>query len=101
MSGTPVTSGVKVLFALGDVVCPDLTWLFEHVGPDLRVGGEITYLSDRGHERDYFAIVDSGGIAVPLIVPVRQLTLFDEPSPAIRGGDVVMREWVRRSRPGD
>jgi hypothetical protein len=80
-----VTSGAKVLFVLGDVVCPDLTWLFEHVGPDLCVGGEIAYLSDRGQEPDYFAIVDSAGIAVPLIVPVQRLTFWQEPGAAIRG----------------
>jgi len=81
-----VTSGAKVTFKLQDVVCPDLTPVFEHVGPEFLVTGQVSYLSDCGEQRDHFVIVDVNGMHTPLIVPVARLNrtpVYDE-DPAVR-----------------
>jgi hypothetical protein len=66
-------SGQEVRFRLGDLICPDLEQVLAEVGPDVDVNGRIVFLSDRGHEKEHFAIVSVGGIASPVIVPVRRL----------------------------
>jgi len=68
-----MTNGRTVFFTLRDVICPDLIALFEHIGPELVVSGQVACLSDSGQEKDHFAIVDIEGIYTPLIVPVAQL----------------------------
>jgi len=74
--GGEIHSGSSVAFRLGDVVCPDLGQIIAHIGPDVRVCGEVAFLSDRGGEKAYFAIVSASGIDTPLIVPVAELELF-------------------------
>ncbi|UCG17605.1 MAG: hypothetical protein JSV19_06145 [Phycisphaerales bacterium] len=89
MHSQPVTNGQTVSFTLRDVICPDLVALFEHIGPELLVSGQVACLSDSGQEKDHFAIVDIEGIYTPLIVPVAQLRAWpldsrhesDEPRP--------------------
>ena len=73
MHSQRMTNGRTVSFTLRDVVCPDLVALFEHVGPELVVSGQVACLSDSGQQKDHFAIVDIEGIYMPLIVPVAQL----------------------------
>ncbi len=73
MRGSWLTIGNGVTFRLRHVECPDLTPLFEHVGPDLRVVGQLVCLSDSGARKDHFAIVDVEGMYTPLIVPAARL----------------------------
>lgn len=73
MRGPWLAIGNGVTFRLRHVECPDLTPLFEHVGPDLRVVGQVVCLSDSGVRKDHFAIVDVEGMYTPLIVPAARL----------------------------
>jgi hypothetical protein len=73
MRGPWLAVGNGVTFRLRHVECPDLTPLFEHVGPDLRVVGQVVCLSDSGVRKDHFAIVDVEGMYTPLIVPAARL----------------------------
>ena len=75
MSGKRLKTGAHVAFRLADVLSPDYDQILFQMGPDLSVPGEIVLLSDRGKERDHFAILNVTGINVPLIVPVRKLIL--------------------------
>jgi len=68
------THGDTVSFTLQDVVSPDLRPLFEHVGPNLRVSGQIVFMSDSGMQKDHFAVVEIDGMYTPLIVPVARLS---------------------------
>lgn len=74
MSRPFVSNGNIVSFVLQDVVSPDLRPLFEHVGPSLRVCGQIVFMSDGGADKDRFAVVEIDGIYTPLIVPVACLS---------------------------
>jgi hypothetical protein len=86
-----ITSGATVTFTLHDVVCPDLTPVFEHVGPELLVTGQVSYLSDCGEQRDHFVIVDVNGMHTPLIVPVARLNRTP-----VNNEDPDIRERVKR-----
>ena len=62
-------------FRLRDVICPDRLQVLQQIAADLEVAGEVVFLSDRGTDRDRFAIIEVEGIASPLIVPVERLQL--------------------------
>ncbi len=66
-------TGNQVAFQLGNAICPDFEQIAAQLGPDLAVAGEIVLLSDRGNEKDHFAVVHVDGIHAPLIVPVSML----------------------------
>ena len=74
--GGEIHPGSPVAFRVGDVVCPDVGRIVAHIGPDVRVCGEVAFLSDRGGEKAHFAIISASGIETPLIVPVAKLYLF-------------------------
>ncbi len=87
-----IRQGATASFALGDIVCPDVTRTLEQIGPELSVTGKITMLSDRGSDKNAFAIVQVSGIHSPLIVPVSRLrtgidavTTTDQDAPKIFG----------------
>jgi hypothetical protein len=65
--------GQEVQFRIGDLVCPDVEQVLAEVGPDVRVSGEIAFLSDRGSDKGHFAILTVSGIGSPVIVPVSRL----------------------------
>ena len=72
---TEIGAGTQVRFPLSTIVCPEKDLVVEQVTDRLEVTGKIVYLSDAGEKRDYYAIVEVGGIHTPLIVPVDQLEL--------------------------
>ncbi len=45
--------------------------------PELKVDGEVVFMSDRGEQPDHFAIVSVEGILSPLIVPTENLRSSD------------------------
>lgn len=61
-------------FRLIDVVCPDFEQVVNQLGPELRVTGQVAFVSDRGTQKGCFAIVDVSGIHTPLIVPMALVT---------------------------
>ncbi len=61
-------------FRLIDVVCPDFDQVVNQLGPELRVTGQVAFVSDRGTQEGCFAIVDVRGIHTPLIVPMAMVT---------------------------
>ena len=67
-------AGASVAFRLIDVVCPDFDQVVNQLGPELRVTGQVAFISDRGAEEGCFAIVDVSGIHTPLIVPMARVT---------------------------
>jgi hypothetical protein len=80
VQGQWLSVGNGVTFRLRYVECPDLAPLFEHVGPDLRVVGQVVCLSDSGERKDHFAIVDVEGMYTPLIVPAARLRPATRPA---------------------
>ncbi len=76
MRNAPVKSGASVAFRLKDALCPDFGQIICQLGPDVEVCGEVAYLSDRGQETSYFAIVAVSGIDTPLIVPIAKLQKY-------------------------
>jgi len=73
---TEFGNGTQVRFPLSIIVCPEQDQVVEHVTDHLELTGKIIYLSDAGEKKDYYAIVEVGGIQTPLIVPVDQLELM-------------------------
>jgi hypothetical protein len=67
----------RCCFRLADVICPDSDVIQQQLTPGLEVSGQVVFLSDRGSERDSFAIVEVEGITAPLIVPVERLRGWD------------------------
>ncbi len=67
-------AGASVAFRLIDVVCPDFDQVVNQLGPELRVTGQVAFVSDRGTQEGCFAIVDVSGIHTPLIVPMARVT---------------------------
>jgi len=57
-------------------VCPERDQVTDLFTDGLELTGKIVYLSDAGEKRDYYAIVEVGGVETPLIVPVDQLELL-------------------------
>ncbi len=89
LSEKRLTTGAQVAFRLGDAICPDFDQVIVQTGPDLAVAGEVVLLSDRGKDKEYFAIVNVPGINAPLVVPVAKLrdgNLIDEADVATRAG---------------
>lgn len=66
-------AGSQVRFSLENVVCPDLENILEKATSRLEVTGKVVMLSDAGKQERYYAVVEVGGIATPLIVPVDRL----------------------------
>ena len=85
MDGALPSSGAEVSFRLRDAIMPELERILEEMTPELRVAGEVVFLSDSGHDQGQFAIVSLGGTMSPLIVPVDRLCRV--PS------------WARQERP--
>ena len=56
-------------------MCPELEEVCKRIDSKLEVEGRIVFLSDYGHLRRHFAIVQVEGTHVPLIVPVEDLQL--------------------------
>ena len=75
MENIAIPSGTRVRFALSRVVCPELDEVCRRIDSKLEVEGRIVFLSDYGHLRRHFAIVQVEGIHVPIIVPVEDLQL--------------------------
>ena len=72
-----IDTGTIATFTVGDVSSPDAFQVLRQAGPELEVRGTVVYLSDRGQEKNHFAIVDVGGIHAPLIVPVSRLRMTE------------------------
>ena len=72
---TQVGAGSEVRFQLSRIVCPEKDQVVIGLSGHLELTGKIVYLSDAGEKRDYYAIVEVGGVQTPLIVPVDQLEL--------------------------
>ncbi len=70
MSTESVNTGARVAFRLSDAVCPEFEQVVAQIGPELEVAGEVVLFSDRGSDKNFFAIVQVEGLAAPLIVPV-------------------------------
>ncbi len=66
-------NGTRCRFRLCDVMCPDRQQVVSQITPELEVSGEVVLLSDSGDEPEQYAIIEVGGIAAPLIVPVARL----------------------------
>jgi len=64
------------VFRLGDLHFPEAGRVLGQIGPDVRICGEVEYFSDRGADKDHFAIVSAPGIETPLIIPVARLELI-------------------------
>ncbi|UCG31768.1 MAG: hypothetical protein JSU68_08865 [Phycisphaerales bacterium] len=90
MDGALPSSGSQVSFRLRDVFTPDLGRILEEITPEVRVAGEVVFLSDGGENEGQFAIVSLGGTMSPLIVPVDRLCRIS--SPATREGSILRRE---------
>ena len=73
---TEFGSGTQVRFPLSRIVCPERDQVTDLFTDGLELTGKIVYLSDAGEKRDYYAIVEVGGVETPLIVPVDQLELM-------------------------
>ena len=73
---TEFGTGTQVRFPLSRIVCPERDQVSEFFTDGLKLTGKIVYLSDAGERRDYYAIVEVGGVGTPLIVPVDQLELL-------------------------
>lgn len=71
-------SGTRCRFRLSDVICPDRQQVVSQITPELEVSGEIVLFSDGGNEPEQYAIIEVGGIAAPLIVPVARLQAMGE-----------------------
>ena len=72
-------------FRLIDVVCPDFDQVVNQLGPELRVIGQVAFVSDQGAQEGCFAIVDVSGIHTPLIVPMARVTPLRSGEPAATG----------------
>ncbi len=70
-----IRAGSVASFQLSDVECPDASQALRQIGPELKVTGQVIYLSDSGERREHFAVVDVHGIHTPLIVRVDRLRL--------------------------
>ena len=68
-----IEPGQVVSFTIGDAVCPEADQVVPQIGPDLAVTGEVIYLSDRGDQKDHFAVISVEGIHALLIVPIGRL----------------------------
>ena len=90
MDGALPSSGSEVSFRLRDAIMPDLGRILEEITPELRVAGEVVFLSDNGSDQGQFAIVSLGGTMSPLIVPVDRLCL--DSSMARRGRSILRHE---------
>ena len=90
MDGVLPSSGSQVSFRLRDVFTPDLGRILGEITPELRVAGEVVFLSDGGGNEGQFAIVSLGGTMSPLIVPVDRLCRIS--SPTGREGSTLRRE---------
>ena len=77
MESVSIEPGENVRFALGKVICPAPDELYQQIGSDLEIEGQVVFLSDYGKFRECFAIVQVKGIHVPLIVPVENLQLIE------------------------
>lgn len=75
MCFTEVGAGSEVRFQLARIVCPEKEQVVTSLSDHLEVTGKIVYFSDAGEKRDYYAIVEVGGVQTPIIVPVDQLEL--------------------------
>jgi hypothetical protein len=77
-------NGTRCRFKLCDVICPDKQQVVSQITPELEVTGEIVLFSDSGNEPEQYAIIEVGGIAAPLIVPVARLrAMGQEPAEAV------------------
>jgi hypothetical protein len=76
--GGGIKSGASVAFRLGDATCPDQQQVLSQIGPNVTVCGEVVFLSDRGFEKRYYAIVSATGIDTPIVVPVEKLTCLGQ-----------------------
>jgi len=74
-------NGTRCRFKLSDVICPDKQQVVAQITADLEVSGEIVLFSDAGNEPEQFAIIEVGGIAAPLIVPVARLQVVKDADP--------------------
>jgi len=70
VSAVDVQRGDEVRFRLGDLICPEVEQVLAEIGPDVDVTGRIEFFSDRGNEKEHFAIISVAGIGSPVIVPV-------------------------------
>ena len=68
--------GAKVRFQLSNAVCPEKEDILESITEELKVSGEVLYLSDSGTNRGQYAIVDVAGIMAPIIVPIDNIEKF-------------------------
>jgi len=71
-----IGSGSVVRFRLESVLCPDLENILHKATERLEVTGKVILLSDAGGFKDSYAVVEVGGIATPLIVPVREVQTY-------------------------
>lgn len=78
MMGSGQTTRRRCSFRLADVLCPDPNQVLSQMTPELKVDGEVVFMSDRGKEPEGFAIVNVEGILSPLIVPAENLRSSDE-----------------------
>ena len=78
MTGSGPITRRRCSFRLADVLCPDPSQVLSQMTPELKVDGEVVFLSDRGEQPDRFAIVSVEGILSPLIVPTENLRSSDE-----------------------
>lgn len=95
-----IETGTIASFTVGDVACPDAMQVLRQTGPELAVSGKVVYLSDWGDQKNYFAIVDVGGIHAPLIVPVNCLRVVHPAGAEMAAGmeqrthDLASGDWV-------
>ena len=78
MTGSGPITRRRCSFRLADVLCPDPSQVLDQMTPELKVDGEVVFMSDRGGQPDHFAIVSVEGILSPLIVPTESLRSSDE-----------------------
>ncbi|MBN1764640.1 MAG: hypothetical protein JW860_05230 [Sedimentisphaerales bacterium] len=68
-------SGSEVRFKLSSVICPDQEQVIENITNRLALTGKILQLSDAGDKRNFYAVVQVGGIMNPLIVPISEIEI--------------------------
>jgi hypothetical protein len=65
-------------FRLADVLCPDLQQVLRQITAQMKISGEVVFMSDQGDRPDRFAIVNVEGVLSPLIVPAECLQVSRE-----------------------
>ena len=68
-------SGSVIRFKLASVICPDQEQVIENITNHLALTGKVLQLSDAGEKRNYYAVIQVGGIMNPLIVPVNEIEI--------------------------